>query len=464
MATRNLFAPSDALKDAVARFRRGLKGRTVAVLGMGRTGQSVARFLTARDIEVLLFDDGAASGAFGAEGGASVRPLAAAKSEAFDLAVISPGLPSAEWRAVLAPVPVVGEVELASWYLSAPVVGITGTNGKSTVAALLAQMCSAGRRRSFLGGNFGQPVIDAVGADVDVIVAELSSYQLETLVDARFALAAWINLTPDHQSRYESDGAYAAAKARLLDCTRDDGTIVLNADDPHCRAAAEDRRPQVRWVYQADEAYASAFRGTRVGDGEVVADWGGVSERFPCTGPALSGAHNRVNVAFAVELARALGLSPPQVRAGLASFTGLPHRLERMVDGEGALWVNDSKATNVDATAAAVRSVPGPKLLLLGGVDKGGDWGMLGKMLSADEVVEVFCFGAARTDIRKALRASALPVTEFETMAQALTAAALRPIDWVRLFSPGCASFDEFRDFAARGDALRSFVGKGGVA
>lgn len=427
-----------------------LAGRRVAVFGLGKSGHAAAR---------LARDEGAAVVAVDARPDAAVPagceamlgPVDSAALRGVDLVIVSPGVPAAHpaiQAAIRAGVACVGELGFAAGFLQAadvPLLAVTGTNGKSSTTWFLGQLLEGAGRRCFTGGNLGRPLSLALlepdpSGPWDVAAIEVSSYQLE-LPGALCPLAAAVlNLTPDHLGRHGDMAGYAAAKARLFEQMGPRDTVVLPAGDPllhdACRGSRGRRlllggtpgvevEPQRLWL-----------EGTR-DDG--VVDLAGF-------GPP--GAHNRLNVAAAVLLA----VSGGALRASLdlTRLQPLPHRLETVCVEGGVTWINDSKATNVDAAIIGLTGAPAPQLVLLGGQGKdGADYTLLRPALEAS-ARQVICFGASGAAIADDLRG--LPVARVADLAAAVAAArsAARPGDTV-LLSPACASFDEFQDFEHRG-------------
>jgi UDP-N-acetylmuramoylalanine--D-glutamate ligase len=378
-----------------------------------------------------------------------------------DLVVPSPGV--SPTNAVLAEavrcgIPVVSEIELAFRHLRVPVLGVTGTNGKSTTTTLLGAMLRAGGRRPFVGGNLGTPLVSAVGGDFDAAVVEISSFQLEWVKEFRADVAVLLNLTDDHLDRYAGVDDYGAAKLRLFARQRAADTAVLNAGDPWVRAHARGVPGRQAWF--ADGADTGA-----ADDVELRADAGalrrrtaaGEEEIYPLARVHLPGAHNRENMLAAVGAARAFGVPAAAVQTALESFRGLEHRLELVRERDGVRWVNDSKGTNAGAVIKSLASYPGNVILLAGGIEKGGDYGVLVQPVRR-AVRHAILFGAARDMLVRTLGgATAVHVVDSLAAAVAAADALARPGDTV-LLSPGCASFDMFRDYADRGRQFKALV------
>lgn len=431
------------------------------IVGLGETGFACARHLRARGRRVAVTDTRAEpprAAALAAEqprvpqvlGGLDPALLRAARE-----IVLSPGvdprLPALQ-AAAAAGVPLIGEIELFAREARAPVVAITGSNGKSTVTSLVGAMAQAAGRRAAVGGNLGTPALDLLAdPEPELYVLELSSFQLETVrsLDARAAVV--LNLSPDHLDRYPDLDAYAAAKRRVY---RGTGTMVLNADDPRVAAMAECDRRRL-WFGLGPPAGDEHFGIIRQ-HGE---SWLGRGERalLPTAALGIRGRHNQANALAALALGAACGLPEPVMLEVLEAFRGLPHRSEPVAERGGVLWVNDSKATNVGAAVAAIEGAERPVVLLAGGDGKGQDFAALAVALARRGRAAVV-FGRDAAALEAAL-AGVCPVTRSAGLEDAVrqAAALARPGDAV-LLAPACASLDQFRDYRARGDAFRAAV------
>jgi len=439
----------------------------VTVLGLGRSGLAAARLCLREGAVVTLNDNRPREAvvpavtdllAAGATLVAGEHPEELFRTS--DLIVKSPGvkpqLPALQ-AARAAGVPVVGEVELCAPFLAAsgaPVVGITGTNGKSTTTALTGHLLQAAGRHLFSGGNLGTPVAEAVlsGERFDVWVLELSSYQLDDLRALQLDLGAVLNVTPDHLDRYGTVEAYAASKAQLPARVRAGGALVLGDDNGWTHAMRAPAGVVERRFGASPDVDLRV-----VADGvERRAEEGGV-EHYPVQVAALRGAHNRENAAVAIELARRLGLTPDEVRRGLESYPGLAHRIESVRRLGGVEWINDSKATNVDSVEKSLQAFAGPLHLMLGGLGKGAPYAPL-RPLFAGRVCRIYTLGADAARVEAELGDLA-PVERCGDLATAVARAhALAQPGETVLLSPACASFDQFKSFEHRGDTFRALV------
>ncbi|MBU8899228.1 UDP-N-acetylmuramoyl-L-alanine--D-glutamate ligase [Corallococcus sp. H22C18031201] len=448
-----------------------LSGRKVLVFGLAKSGVAALRLLLAKGAQVTALDARSreALGDVATELESRGVTLVSGATppgllERQDLVVVSPGVPLAlpELQAARAAgVPVWGEVELAACFLTVtPLLGITGTNGKSTTTALTGELYARAGLRTFVGGNLGRPLAEAAlsPGDWDALVVELSSFQLEGIHALRPHGAALLNLTPDHLDRYANHQEYGEAKARIFRNQHGTDFAVVNADDADVMRLAQAARVPV---------YGFSLTGTPVVPapklaGLAVAEPGGfrldaLGERYTLTNRALRGAHNAQNAMAATLLARLGGVPSAAAQAGLDSYPGLPHRLESVRVLEGVEWVNDSKATNVDSVLVALRAFAGDLWLVAGGKGKGAPYQ---PMVDAGlgKVKGVLTIGQDADVIARAY-AGAAPVHACGTLDAAVARARelSRPGDTV-LLSPACASYDQFKNFEDRGDVFKRLV------
>lgn len=414
------------------------RGRRYAVLGLARSGLATVEALAASGAQVVAWDSNA-------EARARVAvPLAdplETDLAGFDGVVVSPGVPinrhPIREAAAKAGVPLIGDVELfAQARASLPphkVVGITGTNGKSTTTALLQHICETAGLPSLMGGNIGLPILSRDPLpESGVYVLELSSYQIDLTYSLDCDVAVLLNITPDHLDRYDGFEGYAASKARLFGMQSDAHAAVIGVDDAPSAAIA-------------DGLAGRAVTRIAVGAGMDQARW-----------PALQGPHNAQNALAAMAAARALGIGEAAIEAGLRTYPGLPHRMERIAERGGVLYVNDSKATNATSVAPALAAYPAVHWIL-GGRPKTDELDACAPYF--DHVRAAYAIGEAGPLFARILRAAGKSVTESGTLDRAVrdAAAAARPGEVV-LLSPACASFDQFSDYEARGRAFRAAV------
>ncbi|HEX5681089.1 MAG TPA: UDP-N-acetylmuramoyl-L-alanine--D-glutamate ligase [Desulfobacterales bacterium] len=443
-----------------------IANKKILVVGLARTGIAAARFLRRRGAAVRATDM-AAEAALDpgvaelraldidlALGGHRVEDFTAA-----DLIVLSPGVPH-----TLAPlqaarglgVPVIGEVELAARFIREPIVAVSGTNGKTTVTELLGRMLEASGRRVFVGGNIGRPLIGYVdgGQTADVVVAEISSFQLDTIVTFRPAVGVLLNITDDHLDRYTGFAAYARSKMRLFENQTAQDTAVLNGADPVIRAQAAAIRSR-RLFYNTAEAAENCA--AVVGTAFALRRPGHEAVRLNLAPFRLRGPHNVENACAAALAALVAGASPLGIQQALSAFAPLPHRIESVAVVNGVEYVNDSKATNVDAVLRALDCFTTPVVLIMGGLDKGGNFGLLETAVRRRAKALVLV-GKASDTIRAAL-GGLVPTVQAPDMAAAVGTAAGRAVSGdVVLLSPGCASFDMYPNYQARGEDFRQAV------
>lgn len=458
-------------------MKPALAGKKVAVYGLGKSGRAAIRLLRREGAAVTAVDQASAASlrdaAAEVEGEGATLCLGddpAPVLRAADLLIVSPGVPlslPAIEAARGAGVPVWGEIELGWRFLrAAPLIGITGTNGKSTTTALCGTLFEAGGKRAFVGGNLGQPLSDAALADepVDAYVVELSSFQLEGAETVRCRGAAILNLTPDHVDRYPSHAAYGEAKARIFRNQAEGDFAVVNAEDPGVMALARRAAvPLYGFGSSSDRSHAQphpqalAGRAVAEGDGFTIQAAGEPPERYHLRNRSLRGTHNLQNAMAAALLARRCGVSPEGIQNGLDAYPGLPHRLEWVATIDGVEWVNDSKATNVDSALVALRAFSGGLWLILGGKGKAASYAPLVEA-SRGAVKGVLTIGEDAPLIERAFE-GAIPVFPCGTLERAVAGAReLARAGEVVLLSPACASFDQFRNFEHRGESFKALV------
>ncbi|MBK8183628.1 MAG: UDP-N-acetylmuramoyl-L-alanine--D-glutamate ligase [Candidatus Competibacteraceae bacterium] len=444
-----------------------LEGITL-VVGLGKSGLSAARALAALGAAVAVTDSRREP-----PGLAALRaefPTMPCYLGGFDSAVfaaaarllVSPGVAITTpvvAEAMARGVPVWGDIELLARLTRLPIAAITGSNGKSTVTTLLGNMARRAEWRAAVGGNLGDPALDLwlawernaqTAKPLEGYVLELSSFQLETTQSLNARVATVLNISPDHMDRYQALDDYVTAKRRVF---RGDGVMVVNADDPVVMAMVEPGRDVRRFCL--NEPAENEFGLRRVGGETWLArgqePWIAASEL------KISGDHNLANALAALAMGNALGLKRKAMLAALREFTGLAHRTTLVRERGGVRWFDDSKGTNVGATVAAVRGLPGPVILIAGGDGKSQDFSPLRAAL-AEKARGVVLIGRDAPLIAAAL-ADSVPIQSAAYMEQAVTRAA----DWARpgdnvLLSPACASFDMFSNYEERGAVFAAAV------
>jgi len=435
-----------------------LSGRRVLIVGLGASGAAAARLAHRHGAQVAVSDagDGETVRARLADlaGVLAAHELGGHTQDRFhwaEVIVVSPGVPLALplfETARQAGAEVIGEVELAYAFLDVPIIGITGTKGKSTTTTLLGEMLRAAGRNVFVGGNLGTPLSEAALQESrpDVVVAELSSFQLETIHRFRSRIAALLNLAPDHQDRYTDFDDYVAAKMNLFAGQQPSDFAVLNAADQGVMTRA---REISSTVFTFGSRHATAY----CAGGELRLRGGGLDETIDVTGFTPPGEHNLRNLEAAALMARLAGATAEAVGEAAGTYKGLAHRLEPLGEIGGVHYFNDSKATTPGAVSVSLRAMDRPVVLILGGRDKGGQWQSLQSDID-QSTTAVLAYGEAAETIAAALTG----VRIVGRMEEALDRAkALAKPGQAVLLSPGCASFDQFADFAARGEALRAW-------
>ena len=441
-------------------------GKKILVVGLGKTGVGLCRFLASRQAQVTATDSAVA---------ADLAPALAALQDLnlnwdlgqsqpanwqdFDLIIPSPGVPAElPWlrEAVAQGIPLIGELEVASSYLRLPVAAISGTNGKTTTTTLVGELLRASGKRPLLGGNIGTPLVDllSVQAEADCLVLEISSFQLDTAPSFKPHIAALLNITDDHLDRYPDFKAYADSKAGLFRRQGPEDVAILNADDP--QVAALEHRVKSRVYFYSSRKLLNYGAWKAPGAIKVrLAD--GREAEFLLTDIVLPGEHNLENIMAALLLALEMGATPEACTGVLASFRGLPHRLEWVANLGGVDFFDDSKGTNVGAVVRSLEHFTRPVVLIAGGRDKGGDYSPLYSLIR-QKVKQVILMGEARETMSAALAGQA-PIQLAADMVQAvnLAFAATVPGDVV-LLSPACSSFDMFRDYAERGFVFQQVV------
>ena len=431
------------------------------VAGLGLSGLSSARYLARQGYAVTVVDSRAQPPGLGALHAElpDVRVVTGGFQPALfrnpGLLVVSPGISLNETviaDAIERGVEVVGDVELFARAAKAPVVAITGSNGKSTVTSLVGEMCREAGFDTAVGGNIGVPVLDLLRMpEPEVYVLELSSFQLETAASLNARAATVLNVTPDHMDRYARLDDYAAAKARIF---RGDGVMILNADDPAVMAMALPGRSSVR--FGASPPASDIDYGLVPHGGET---WlaRGARQLMPASGVPVPGRHNLLNVLAAMALAEVVHVPLDAMKRAVARFHGLQHRTELVAERHGVRWIDDSKGTNVGATVAALGGMDAPVVLIAGGDGKGADFSEL-RAPVAKHARAVVLIGRDAPAIEKAL-AGVVPVVNAADMPAAVRAAArlAQPGDVV-LLSPACASFDMFRNYEHRGQVFAQAV------
>lgn len=441
--------------------------RPILVVGLGRSGQAAVEFLLRQGVPVMVTDR---------------RPRKDLGRRVFDLErrgvqvevgrhreatflqarqiVVSPGIPldlPPLDRARAQGIPVIGELELGFAHLEAPIIAVTGSNGKSTTTTLIGDMLERWGKEVFVGGNLGTPLCEYLlrGEPVDWVVLEVSSFQLETISRFRPWIGILLNLSPDHLDRHGTLEAYGAVKARLFQNQEPGDWAVLNWDDPWVRSLA----PRIRSRVVGTSRKARVPGGVYVQEGWMVSEVpGGIPEPIlPVSEFVLPGGHNLENALAAVAVGRLCGCPVSVIQQSLRTFAGLEHRMEFVRELQGIRFYNDSKATNVGATLRALESFSQPLIWIAGGRGKGADFTLLREGVRG-RVRKGFLFGEAREALLEALE-GIIPLEGVASLEEAVCRAywEARRGDVV-LLSPACSSLDQFRSFEERGNAFKRLV------
>ncbi len=445
-----------------------LNGKRVLVVGLARTGLVTALFSAAYGATVTATDDRSE-----AELGETAKRLRDAgvvielggmRPESFleqDLIVVSPGVPAN--LAVLEAarkkeIPVWSEIELAWRYLRGKLVAITGSNGKTTTTSLVAHILKTANIPTHVGGNIGTPLLSFVerSSDTDVTVAEVSSFQLETVDAFRPEIGVLLNLTPDHLDRHATFEDYAAAKMRMFENQLERDWAVLNADDPEITKRTP-AKPHLCWFSRKKRVAVGAFL---LNDDILFRNEGFEVELAKRSHIALRGEHNLENVLAACAASYLAGATPAAIASGVKTFKAVEHRLEFVAEIGGVSFFNDSKATNVDAAVKAIEAFPGKLRVILGGKDKGSPYTPLAPLLK-ERARQILLIGAAAGKIAEELAeiGTIVPIERADTLDRAvhLAYASAEAGDTV-LLAPACSSFDQFENYEQRGQIFKQIV------
>jgi UDP-N-acetylmuramoylalanine--D-glutamate ligase len=444
-----------------------VQGARAVVVGMARSGVAAVELLMEQGARVTAVDQAAVTNPRLKALGVPVQSQEASAFDGADLVVLSPGVPAdlelAE-NARRRGIPVIGDLELASWFLKGEIIGITGSNGKTTTTALTGHILKASGIPVQVGGNIGTPPASMVKTSRlgQWNVLELSSFQLETISSFRAHIAAALNVTPDHLDRHYTFEKYAAAKARLFENQGPDDFAVLNADDPVTQGYAGRTAAKSMFFSSTSKAEPGAYRAFSL--------WtlGGVSHKrdvimldesplMASEEVPLRGVHNLENTMAAAIMARLAGATREQIRSAVMSFPGVEHRLEFVRDLDGVAWYNDSKATNVDATLKALAAFPGGLWVILGGKDKNSDYRPLAAAMK-EKTRGVLLIGAAADKIGNHLHGEVFTMKCGTLEAAVLHAHASAHSGDTVLLAPACASFDQFENFEHRGREFKRLV------
>ena len=446
-----------------------VKDKNILVVGFARSGLAAANFLLKRGARVAITDirsEDALKGQISRLVGPVQLALGGHRLEDFlntDLIVLSPGVAPSRPELQTASqhnIPIFSEVELAYRFLDDPIIGVTGSNGKTTTTTLIGELLKNSGRQSVVAGNIGSPLVQWAETQPDgskgptILVVELSSFQLETIDKFRCHIAVLLNLTPDHQDRYREFENYIRAKERIFLNQTSEDHAVLNADNPHTLEMAERGQSSVLLFSRKRPLEKGVF--VQAGVIRIRCEAQNYN-LMPVQNIRLRGNHNLENVLAATGVGVLAGLDPQTMARTFENFGGVKHRLELVAELNSVSFYNDSKATNIDSTSRALEAFSEPLVVIMGGLDKGANFGTL-RPLMAGKVKLLILLGLASEKIFKALSGTVETIAVSDMMKaveQAYQAAV--PGDTV-LLSPGCASFDMFKDFEHRGRVFKRAV------
>lgn len=424
------------------------------MVGMAKSGVAAVELLIKTGAYVTALDQKPVVNPLLAELHVDVQLQDPARIADADMVVLSPGVPADSDVAQAARergISVIGDLELASWFLQGRIIGITGANGKTTTTAMTGHILQSSGISTQVGGNIGTPPCSMVAASRpdQWNVFELSSFQLETTGKFHANIGAALNVTPDHLDRHYTFEQYAAAKARLFSNQTADDFAVLNADDPITRGYASQTSGSAVWFSSTQRI----TEGACIAEGNILLDG---QPLMKLSEVPLRGSHNIENAMAAALMTKLVGASPKQIRSAIMSFPGVEHRLEFVRELDGVAYYNDSKATNVDATLKAIAAFQGGLWIILGGKDKGSDYTPLAAALEG-KAHAALLIGAAAQKIERQL--GSIPKIACGTIENAVREAHARsrPKDTV-LLAPACASFDQFDNYEHRGREFKRLV------
>ncbi|MGI6225452.1 MAG: UDP-N-acetylmuramoyl-L-alanine--D-glutamate ligase [Peptococcales bacterium] len=445
-----------------------VKGKKVLVLGAARSGIAAAKFLQRHGAFVLLTDIKPADALKSVE-----KEVAALGIETLwgqqpdikkitpDFIIVSPGVPLSVPPLVEAykrQIPILSEIELAYRFAQPSFIAVTGTNGKTTTTALVGRLFLDKGKNVVIGGNIGFPLIDHVEelSREDLIVAEVSSFQLESIIDFKPRVAIILNITPDHLDRHGTMEAYRSIKAKIFKNQREEDIIILNYDDPLVKELATFAKSHVLFFSRKNKLEEGIY----IDDGDIVINIGeGPVPICKASEINIKGGHNLENALAAVGTGYMLGLEPGDIKKTLVSFPGVPHRLEFVTDIKGVKFYNDSKGTNPDASIKALESFQEPLILIAGGRNKGSSFQEFAQKIK-EKAEKLILFGEAKEEIKKEVEAigftNIFEVTDFNEAVN--LAFNMAKEGEIVLLSPACASFDMFRNFEERGNIFKELV------
>jgi UDP-N-acetylmuramoylalanine--D-glutamate ligase len=436
--------------------------KRIVVIGAGLSGLALVRFLIERGATVALSDMRPAEqiAGLGQLDGLNVRlDLGGHSLELFeqaDLVAVSPGVPldcPPLQRAASCNIPLLGEIELAAREISAPLIAVTGTNGKSTTTSLIGSALEASDLKVFVGGNIGTPLVEACAKAFDAVVVELSSFQLETVEQFKPQIALLLNLSPDHLDRYTDLESYYRAKLNVFGQMVATDFAVLNADDPAVCELTQDIAAQQVWFSASGRQVAGLIRR----DGRLLWNWGGDEQEFSLAKLRLAGEHNVENAMAALTACLLRGCDPQRAWQAICNFGGLKHRMQLVRHLNGVAWYNDSKGTNVGSVVKSLSGISGNLVLIAGGKDKGSSYAPLRPLLAQCGKCLILIGEAAQRMAAELSGVCEIRLAASLEMAVEQAYELTGSGDTV-LLSPACSSFDMFSDYQDRGNCFIALV------
>ncbi len=440
-----------------------LKDKKISVIGMGNTGIATASFIFKNEGKITCYDQKPVSEIKDIDGIKSnitiIDNWDGTTLDDYDLIIVSPGVPMA-LRGIQSAIgkgtEVISEIEFASRFTDKKIIGITGTNGKTTTVTLLGQILNNAGKKAGVGGNIGTPFIQLVDHDseYEMYLLELSSYQLEGIVSFKPWIAGLLNITDDHLDRYRDINDYADAKFRIFMNQSVDDYAVINAEDKYTVKGKKNIKARPYCFTTSKKTRRGAYHK----NGEIIyVDGSGHKTTFKLNNPALIGIHNVQNTMVCVIISKLLDIPDSTIQETIKSFKGLPHRIQFVADVNGVKYYDDSKATNVDAVVVALKTLSSPVILIMGGRDKEGDYSPLFPLIK-EKVKLLIVMGEAKERITKAFKdiVKIISVNSMESAVDKAFHYAERGD--IVLLSPACSSFDMFIDYKQRGDVFQSLV------
>lgn len=440
-----------------------VKGKKIAIIGLGKTGIATGEFLVARGARVVATDEKIDELRIPPVEGMEIKAYDEKIFAGVDLVIPSPGVPPHNPLLLYArkgDIPILSEIEVAFHFLRVPIVAVTGTNGKTTTVTLIGRILTEAGKRVFTGGNIGTPLISYVGGpqDDDYAVVEVSSFQLLWTESFCPHVGILLNVTQDHMDYHGSFAAYRKAKESMLTRQKEGDYAILNGEEGETEILRKSIASRVITFSSRRKLDPPSLY---LEENDIIFQPApGIEEKFPLSMLKIPGHHNIENCMAAIACTRILGCAPEEIDKAVSTFTGVPHRIEQVAEINGVKFVDDSKGTNCDAVKRALETYSQPVVLLMGGRDKDSDFSVLTPTIEK-KVRTLIAFGEARERIARAFEGK-VSLTVVPTLKEGVRMAKkMAKRGDVVLLSPGCASFDEFQDYRERGLKFREWVKEG---